>query len=183
MKFGKEEIQKLVLGAILFVALIYCYFAMLLGPLSTNQVKAQKTIATLEPQIAEAKKQLQKTEAVKKQAPAANVVIGQLKAGIPEGAPVAWFPPRMADFFRRQGIDKTLTRLTNELPEKDLPGFRKLVWMIDVPKVGFGPLGIAIAGLENEEPLLQVTNVSIEAVKEEPEYQHAVLTVATLVKQ
>jgi len=183
MKLGKEEIQKIVLGAILLAGLIYCYFAMLLGPLSTGQAKAQKTIATLDPQIAEAKKQVQKTEAVKKQAPTANAVMEQLKAGIPEGAPVAWFPPRMADFFKRQGIDKTLTRLTNEFPEKDLPGFRKLVWMIDVPKVEFAPLGIAIAGLENEEPLLEVTNVSIEAVKEDPQYQHAILTVATLVKQ
>src|SRR5438067_2323786 len=147
MKLGKEEIQKIVLGAILFAGLIYCYFAMLLGPLSTGQVKAQKAIATLEPQITDAKKQLHKPEAVKKQAPAANAVIEQLKAGIPEGAPVAWFPPRMADFFKRQGIDKTLTRLTNEFPEKDLPGFRRLVWMIDVPKVEFAPLGIALAGL------------------------------------
>src|SRR5438067_1457951 len=183
MKLGKEEIQKIVLGAILLAGLIYCYFAMLLGPLSTGQVKAQKTIATLEPQIAEAKKQVQKTEAVKKQAPAANAVMEQLKAGIPEGAPVAWFPPRMSDFFKRQGIDKTMTRLTNELPEKDLPGFRKLVWTIDLPKVEYASLGIALAALENEEPLLQVAGISIEASKDDPQFQHATMTVATIVKQ
>lgn len=183
MKLGKEEIQKIALGGLLLVGLLYAYFTMLLGPLSIKQAKAEKAIKELEPQIAEAKKQLQKTDQLKKQAPAANEVLDQLKSNMPEGAPVAWFPPRMAEFFKRQGMDKTLTRLTNEFTEKDLPGFRKLVWAIDLPKTEFVPLGIAIAALENEEPLLQIANISIEAVKDDPENQHAILTVATFVKQ
>ena len=32
MKLGKEEIQKIVLGVLLFFGLIYSYFDMLLGP-------------------------------------------------------------------------------------------------------------------------------------------------------
>lgn len=183
MKFGKEEIQKIVLSGILLIGLLYCYFSMLLGPLTTSETKAEKAIKELEPQIAEAQKQIKKTEAVKKQVPAANEVLDQLKATIPEGAPVAWFPPRMTEFFKQQGVDKSLTRLTNEFTEKDLPGFRRLVWSVDLPKVEFAALGIALAKLENEEPLLNVTNVSIEAVKEDPQYQHAILSVATLVKQ
>ena len=167
----------------MLIGLLYCYFSMLLGPLATSQAKAEKTIKDTEPQILAAKKQLQKTAQLKLQAPAANEVFDQLKSKMPEGAPVAWFPPRMAEFFKRQGIDKSLTRLANEFPEKDLPGFRKLVWAIDLPKVEFAPLGIAIAALENEEPLLQITNISIETVKEDPQNQHAILTVATLVKQ
>jgi len=183
MKLGKEEIQKIILSALLLIGLLYCYFNLLLGPLSTREAKARATIATLEPQIADARKQIQKTGAIERQAPAAEAVIDQLKSSIPEGAPVAWFPPRMADFFKRNGIEKVQTRMTNEFGEKDLPGFRRLVWAIDIPKIEFAPLGIAIAGLENEEPLLQVSNVSVEATKDDPQYQHAVLTVATLVRQ
>jgi hypothetical protein len=183
MKLGKEETQKLVLGGLLLVGLLYGYFTMLLGPLATQQAKAEKTIKELEPQIAEAKKQIRKTEDIKKEAPAAIGVLDQLKSKLPEGAPVAWFPPRMAEFFKRQGVDKSSTRLINEFPEKDLPGFRKLVWAVDLPKTEFVPLGIAIAALENEEPLLQITNVAVEAVKDDPQNQHTVLTVATFVKQ
>jgi uncharacterized phage infection (PIP) family protein YhgE len=183
MKLGKDQIQKLALGALVLAAMLYAYFTMLLGPLATKQAKAEKAIHELEPQILEAKKQLQKTEQVRKQAPAANAVFDQLKSKMPEGAPVAWFPPRMAEFFKRQGLDKTLTRLINEVPVKELPGFRKLVWAIDLPKAEFAPLGIALAALENEEPLLQITNITVEATKDDPQNQHAILTVATLVKQ
>ena len=183
MKLGKEEIQKIVLSLMLLAGVIYCYFTFLLGPLDRSAAASQTAITTLEPQIFDAKKQLQKTTELEKKAPQSTGVLDEVKAMIPEGAPIAWFPPRMAEFFKRQGMDKALTRLANEFPEKDLPGFRKLVWAIDLPKVEFVPLGAALKTLENEEPLLQITNVSVEASKDDPQYQHAVLTVATIVKQ
>ena len=55
MKLGKDEIQKLVLGGLMLIGLIYGYFSMLLGPLSTRQESARKKIIALGPQIAEAK--------------------------------------------------------------------------------------------------------------------------------
>ena len=70
-------------------------------------------------------------------APVPISVMEQIKAGIPEGAPVAWFPPRIQDFFKRQGIERVATRLNNEMADKDLPGFRRLFWSIDLPKIGF----------------------------------------------
>lgn len=183
MKFRKEEIQKIVLSVLLLIGLLYCYFALLLGPLSKREAGKKAAIAALDPQITDARKQLQRTNNLEVKAPAAEEVVAQLKATIPEGAPVAWFPPRIADFLRRQGIDRCTTRLTNEFAESELPGFRRLVWAIEIPKVAFGSLGIALAGLENEEPLLQVTKISVEASKDDPQYQYAMLTVATLVKQ
>ena len=183
MKLGKDEIQKLALSALLLAGLLYCYFALLLAPLSATEVKARKEMATLEPQIAEAKKQIQKAGQIEKQAPASQALLAGLKSRIPEGAPIAWFPPRIADFFKRQGIDRAMTRYNAESLEKDLPGFRRLTWAVDLPKVEFVSLGAALAALENEEPLLQVTTVSVEANKDEPQYQHATLVVATIVQQ
>lgn len=87
----------------------------------------------------------------------------------------------MADFFRRHGIDKVSTHLVSE-GEAGLPGFRKLVWAVDVQKVEFVTFGQAVSSLENEEPLLDVLNVSVDATREDAQYQHAVLTVSTLVK-
>ncbi len=183
MKIEKEEIQKIVLSLMLFAGVIYCYFTFLLGPLSTAQAAGEAKIHTLEPQIADAKKQLQKTADLEKKAPVSSKALEQINALIPEGAPVAWFPPRIAEFFKHEGIDKALTRLNNEFPEKELTGFRKLVWSVDIPHVEFVPLGMALAKLENQEPLLEIMNVSVEAMKEDPQYQHATLTVSTLVKQ
>jgi hypothetical protein len=185
MKFNlsKPEMEKLGLGAALFAVLLYAYFFMMLGPLNDKEKKARAAIGEMQPKIDEAKAQIEKTQALEAKAPSAQKSLEQIKALIPEGAPVAWFPPRMQDFFKNQGIDKAATRLSNETTDKDLPGFRKITWSIDLPKVGFLALGRAVAELENKEPLLEITNLQIEAVKEDPELSHAVITVATIVKQ
>ncbi len=182
MKLDKEQGKKVILSAILLCALLYCYFNLLLGPLAANEVRAEKTMKELRPQIAAAKLQIKQTQAIEARAPVASETLEQIKGMIPDGAPVAWFPPRMAEFFKRQGIDKTATRQTGEQAAPDLAGFKKLTWTIDLPKVEFVPLAIAIAGLENEEPLLEVTGVSI-GTGADPQYQHGSISVTTIVRQ
>lgn len=183
MKLAKEEIKKVAVSVLFLVGLVYGYFTILLGPLDRAEVAGGAKIATITPKIAEAKKQLQKTVEIEKKAPVVSAALEQIKSTIPDGAPVAWFPPRMAEFFKKQGIEKTQTRFLSETAEKDLPGFRKILWTIDLPRVDFVPLGLALAGLENSEPLLQVSDVAVNASKEDPQFQHATLTVATIVKQ
>jgi len=107
----------------------------------------------------------------------------QLAAMIPDGSPVAWFPPRMGDFFKKQGIDKVATRLTGEALEKELEGFRKLSWGIDLPKVEFATYAQAIATLENDEPLLEINAMQIDASRDDVESQHVSLIINNLVKQ
>ena len=183
MKLGKEEIQKIVLGSMLVTGVIYSYFAFLLGPLMDNQVAARKSIGALTPEIAQAKAQIAKTKELEKSAPAAQVTTRQIESMIPEGAPVAWFPTRMADFFKKHGFDKAFTRMNGEAPEKELPGFRRLTWTVELPKVEFLPFASAVALLENEEPLIEISHLQIDASREEVEMQHALLTVNNLIKQ
>ena len=133
--------------------------------------------------IAKAKAQIQKTKEMEKNAPAAALTTQQVEAMIPEGSPVAWFPTRMGEFFKKQGFDKTSTRMNSELPDKDLPGFRRLTWSVDLPRVEFAPFATALAMLENEEPLIEISNLQIDASREEVEMQHALLTVNNLIKQ
>lgn len=183
MKLSKSEIEKIALGGALCCGLLYAYFYLMMGPLNVREKKALATIAETQPKVDEAKAQLEKTRVIELKSPASQKTINEIKALIPEGAPVAWFPPRVQDFFKRQGIEKVSARLSNEFLEKDMPGFRKIFWSIDLPKVGFQKLGRAIMELENEEPLLEITNLQIEALKDNPEFSHATITVATLVKQ
>ena len=183
MKLGKDEIQKLVLGVLLFFGLVYSYFDLLLGPLMQRQETARQSVKALGPEIENAKAQIEKTRLAQANSPNATLPMRQVESMIPEGSPVAWFPTRMADFFKRQGIDKASTRMTAETIEKELPGFRKISWGVDLPRVEFVPFGQAIATLENEEPLLEISAMQIDASRDDVETQHAFLTINNLVKQ
>ncbi len=155
MKIGKDDIQKIGLGLLLLLGLIYGYFAFLLTPLKQRQSAADKSIAALAPEIAAARAQIRATQTLEQKAPAAQAVVAQVNAMIPEGSPVAWFPPRLAEFFKSHGVARVATRLNNEAAEKQLPGFRRLSWGVDLPKVEFARFAEALADLENEEPLLE----------------------------
>lgn len=183
MKLGKEEIEKIAISVILLIAFLYAYFYLLLAPLDQREIAAKKEKENLAPQIAKAKNFLSDVKALEEKAPAAAETLDQIKSFIPDGAPVAWFPPRIAEFFKRQGIGKFTARVSGELADKDLSGFKKLIWNIDVPSVGIVPLGIALAALENENPLWEITGLQIEATKENPEFQSARLVISTIVKQ
>jgi hypothetical protein len=183
MKLGKEEIQKLVLGVMLLFGVIYGYFSFALGPLLKNQEATRRNISSLGPEIEKAKAQIQKTKELEKTAPSALLATQQVEAMIPEGSPVAWFPTQMAEFFKKQGFDKAFTRLNSEVPDKELVGYRRLTWSVDLPKVEFAPFANSIATLENEEPLIEISNLQIDASREEVETQHALLTVNNLIKQ
>jgi len=183
MKLGKEEIQKLALGILLLFGLVYSYFDLLLGPLMQREAAAHQSVKALGPEIASANAQIDKTKQAQLNSANATLPMRQVEAMIPEGSPVAWFPTRMADFFKKQGIDKASTRLTGELIEKTLPGFRRISWGVDLPRVEFVPFGQAIAVLENDEPLLEISAMQIDASRDDVETQHAFLTVNNLVKQ
>lgn len=182
MKLGKEEIQKLSLGLLLFVGMVYSYFSMLLFPEMAKQASLRKNIAALGPEITASQAQIKKGKDLETTASAKSQVVQQVHAMIPEGSPVAWFPPRMAEFFKRQGIDKTTSKM-NADPVEKLAGFRRLAWSIDLPRVDFGQFGAAVCAMENEELLMEITNVQIETSREDPESQHAVLTVHNLIKK
>lgn len=164
------------------VGVVYAYFEFLLGPLNAAQRAAIANTAALEPKIADAKLQIAKTEALKKKAPESQKLMAQINAMMPQGSPIAWFPPRMTDFFKRHGVDKVGCRMNNETLDKSLPGYRKLNWGIEMPKTNFFTFAAAISALENEEPLLEVQSVDIEAGREDVSVQRAAIGVNNLIR-
>ena len=183
MKLGKEEIQKIFLATLLVFGVIYSYFNLLLGPLNKHQEALQKSVTALGPEIAAARVQIQRTRDLEAGAPARMTTTKQVTSMMPEGSPVAWFPPRLAEFFKKQGLEKSSTRLQSEGVDKEMVGFRKLSWGIDLPKVGFVPFATAVASLENEEPLVEINTLQLDASREDVEMQHALLTLTNIVKQ
>ena len=183
MKPGKEEIQKIILATLMVFGVVYSYFNLLLGPLSKYQVAIERSVTALGPEIATAKAQIQRTQELERSAPVSMATTKQVTSVMPEGSPVAWFPPRVAEFFKKQGLDKTSTRLNSEVIEKEMAGYRRMSWGIDVPKVGFIPFATAVAALENEEPLLEISSLQLDVIRDDIEMQHALLTVSNIVKQ
>jgi hypothetical protein len=142
-----------------------------------------KDIVSLKPEIAKAKEQIKRAKELEKAAPDKTQIVPQVEKMIPDGAPVAWFPTRIGEVFKKQGIDKVAAKLNTEAPEKELPGFRKILWTVDFQKVDFVAYARALAALENDEPLVAVTSLAIETSPEDIESQRALLTLNNLVKQ
>ena len=183
MKFGKEEIQKMVLGAIMLCALLYGYFAMLLGPLGTSREQNEHKTAEIRGKITEAKKQIKKAQDMETAAPQHALLLKQINALIPEGSPVAWFPVRVTDLFKQYGLDRTSTRLTQEATDKELTGYKRITWGVELTKTDFVPMAEALANFENSEILAEVSGLQVETTLDDSGTQRVLLTVNNIVKQ
>jgi hypothetical protein len=183
MKFGKEEIQKMVLGGMVFAGVTVAYFTLLLGPLGDSVRLTQGEMSELRPKLDAAKKQIKQASEKEKSAPKSTLVLKELTALIPEGSPVAWFPTQVGDFFKREGIDKAATHMNGEAPDASLPGFRRIVWGVDIPRVEFVSLGQSLADFENEQLLTEISNLQIESMRDDVESLRVTLTLNNIVKQ
>ncbi|MEY2490129.1 MAG: hypothetical protein QOC70_2071 [Verrucomicrobiota bacterium] len=183
LNLSKDQIQKLALSTIGFVVLLYVYFSFFLGPLNRSRDTMQASINDLQKKVGSSKNEMAKAANLEKQASAATTRYAALTNLSPEGAPIAWFPPRMKIFFSNQQIDKTTARLESNASykEADLSGWTRYNWMLDLPQTDFSTLGKAVAELENSEPLLSIRHINIHALAEDPQFQQVNLNVATAI--
>jgi hypothetical protein len=181
VKLSKDQVQKLLLSAMGFVALVYVYFSFFLGPLNKSRDTTLAQIENFQGKVANSKNELAKTAKLEKQAESATNRFAALKALSPEGAPIAWLPPRIKTFFANQEIDKATARLEGNGPfkEADLASWTRYSWVIELPQADFSTLGKAIAALENSEPLLSITRISIKALPDDPQFQQVMLSATT----
>jgi len=181
VNLNKDQIQKLALSTIGFFVLVYVYFSFFLGPLNNSRETAEAQIAEFQDKVAGAKNEMSKAANLEKQADASTKRFAALKALSPEGAPIAWFPPRIKAFFANQEIDKATARIETSVAfkEADLANWMRYNWAIELPQADFSTLGKAVAALENAEPLLAITRISIKALPEAPQFQQVTLTAST----
>lgn len=184
LNLTKDQIQKLSVSAIGFIVLVYVYFGLFLGPLNRSQATMRATIKDLEEKVGSSEQTLTNVANLERQAGTATKRYGALTDLYPDGAPIAWFPPRVKAFFANQAIDKATARLEgNAAPykEADLANWTRYNWMIDLPQTDFSVLGQALAELENSEPLLSINHINIHALADDPQYQQVSLTAATAI--
>ena len=182
-KLTKDQIQKMVLSGLGFVALVYVYFTFFLGPLNRSRAAMERSIADLQTKIGASRNEMLKANNLEQQATDATSRFAAFKKLSPEGAPIAWFPPRMKLFFANQQIERANARLENSAPykEAELAEWMRYSWLIDLPQTDFATAGRAIAELENSEPLLSVGRLTIKAVADDPQLQQVSLTAITTI--
>ena len=182
-KLNKDQIQKLILSAIGLVVLVYVYFSFFLGPLNKSRTAAEKKMTELQSKLASSKNEMLKASNLEQQATEATARFAAFQAITPEGAPIAWFPPRMKVFFVNQQIERSTARLESSNPykEADLKDWSRYTWSIDLPQTDFVTLGYAVSKLENSEPLLAISRLSIKAVADDPQFQQVNLTANTAI--
>jgi hypothetical protein len=182
---NKEQTKKIILGAFGLIFLLYVYFSFFLAPLNKTRYSLAAKSADLQTKVTSSKEEIAKTARLEESARAANKRYESLRALAPDGAPIAWFPPRMKTFFFNQQIDKASARLagTSTFNEKELAGWNRYAWVIDIPQANFPTLGRALAALENAEPLLTITRLRISAIQQDPEMQQVSLTASTIISK
>ena len=183
LNLSKDQIQKLALSTIGFIVLLYVYFSFFLGPLNKSRDSMMVSINELQEKVGNSKNEMTKAANLEKQASAATTRYAALTNSSPEGAPIAWFPPRMKIFFSNQQVDKTTARLEGSVTykEAELSGWTRHNWTLDLPQTDFSTLGKAIAELENTEPLLSIHHINIHALPDDPQFQQVTLNVATAI--
>ena len=183
VKLNKDQIQKVILSAMGFVVLVYVYFSFFLGPLNRSRDTMLATMNDVQGKIDSSKTEITKASNLERQATSATTRFAALKALSPEGAPIAWFPPRMKAFFANQQIDKATARLENSAPykEADLANWTRHNWLVELPQTDFSTLGLALAALENSEPLLSITRLNIRALPDDQQFQQVTLTASTAI--
>ena len=181
----KDQVQKVLLTLVGFVILLYVYFSFFLGPLNRSRNTMLATIRDKQAKLNSSQEDLAKTAKIEQQAKTATSRFAALKALSPEGAPIAWFPPRIKLFFANQQVDKATARLENNAAFKqpELESWLKYGWLVDIPQADYARLGKAIAELENTEPLLSISKLSIRATPDQPEFQQVVLSATTVIRK
>jgi hypothetical protein len=184
-KLNPDQIKKLALSAMGFVFLLYVYFTFFLGPLNKSHQAALAAIADRQHKIDSSKNEMSKASNLEHQAKDATSRFSALKTLSPEGAPIAWFPPRIKSFFADRNIDRAVARLESATTPKEaeLAGWTKYNWLIELPRTDYASLGQALAALENTEPLLCITKLSIHLVPDQPQFQQVAIAASTVIEK
>jgi hypothetical protein len=184
-KLSPDQIKKLALSAMGFIFLLYVYFTFFLGPLQKMRSATLSQIAEVRKKIDGSKGEMAKASSLERQARDATTRFAALKALTPDGAPIAWFPPRMKAFFGNQQLDKAVARLESNTTFKqaELSTWTKYNWLIDLPQADFVTVGKSIADLENNEPLLSITKLSIHLLPNDPQFQQVAIAATTVIQQ
>ncbi len=170
INWTKENIQRLALAALFFVIVVYVFFEFLVRPAQRAISGAEQQLTDVDKELRVARGEISSARSLREELETASAGLDDLFANLPPGNPIAWYPPRVENFFKRQGIARCLATVTPE-DLAELPGLRVYRCTIDFPEVNFLKFGQALEAFERSDKIFQVTNVRIAGIPTNPEFQ------------
>jgi len=184
MPLTNNDYKKIGATLLLLMLLGWVYVTNYRAPTLLRAEALAKQMVDLRAQVAAARDQVARANALAASAPAAEEVFAFFSQFTQDGEPIAWFPPQIAAFFDRHGIANVTSRIGTSAPvgPPELGQFELLNWTIDLPQVAYGPLGFSLAALENENPMLEIRSLRIDVPEGNPEFQRAQLGAVFILK-
>lgn len=182
LPFNKQEIQKIVLAALFLFGILHGAFAFVLHPVQTKITSLQTKLADIKKRTEIASDHVKRRAELEASAPEAKLLLNQLDSLIPDGAPVAWFPTQMESFLKHEHIRSSKMNLMEEHEAKDLPGHKLFTWNIEFQPLEFHTLACAISDFENQEILVEINRIEIDASQDDPEAIRCTLNATGVVK-
>ncbi len=179
--FTPENTKRLTLSGLVLIVLVYVFYSFLLGPAFKSITTGKQRIAALDKSIATANSAINRVSNMRAQLNGFADLETTLFANQPGGDPIAWFPPRVENFFKKAGIPRCLATLSAP-SETEIPGFRTYRCTIQFPSVSFMQFGAALAAFENHDNLIEVRSISIDAQADNPGLQLIAVEVRVILK-
>ncbi len=182
----KETLQRYLLIGIAALLALYVYFSMMLGPLGTAEKRAKSEISRLEPLIRKAEGQIARTRAIAagdQHADRVKKLQEVIDASVPTGSSIVWLPQRITEVFKTHRLERATVRHLQEQDDPFLPGFKRATWRVEVPEGNFLVFGQALAQLENQEGLAQISQLSVETILAKTEFQRFSFELITTARQ
>lgn len=159
----KEERQRLILGGVLIVGALYCYFGLLISPMAMGTARAERAIQDRQQQIASIGAELRtlREEVAKLDHPILDAAAKELLETVPKSHLVST-PSILSRLLDQHTLPKRRTRASMLTPFEGREDLRCARWEVKVWEAGALQVGQAIAAMENEFRLGQMKEVSIE---------------------
>ena len=159
----KEERQRLMLGGVLVVGVLYGYFGLLLSPIQLGITHAERTVEERNQQIASTSVELRtlREEIARSDRPILDTAADELLATVPKSH-LASTPAVLSRILEQQSLAKRSARASMLAPFIGREDLICAGWEVNLEEAGPLQIGQATAALENEFSLSQMSEVSLE---------------------
>jgi hypothetical protein len=159
----KEERQRLMLGALLLIGVLYGYFGLLLSPIELGITHADRAITERNQQIASNGVELRalREEIARLDRPILDTTANELIATAPESH-LATTPSTLSRIFDQHRLPKPDARAAMLLPFAGREDLQRAVWELKLRQADALQAGEVIASLENEFVLGEMREIALE---------------------
>jgi hypothetical protein len=181
IKYTRENVKRLALAGLMLVILVIFFQSFLLGPAFQVIKGSSGAIENVDAELTKSASYRKRIEAMRRQVVQNSDLEKTLFVNQPTGDPIAWFPPRVENFFKKAGIPRCLATLSPP-SESEIRGFRTYRCTIEFPGISFMQFGAALAAFENSDNLIEVQSLKVGAQTDDPATQSISLTVRVILK-